>query len=233
MAVEWWYSEGEFTANEAALRRAIGQYARQADHVYIGRTNDPDRRWGEHQRKRRAVAKTPWQRMVVIHHLETLAEAALAERALIKYVEDGPYAKKLWNEAPGGEAPEPETEYVYVLLDARGEPSTEPSWYYCTGHFSHVRDGLIRAIGQYARHYDYLKVGRTNDPWRRWREHQSERRRAGDRWEKMVVIYASSSSRYIALAEQELIGHALSAGYDRAEVWNDARGSDKPRPTST
>lgn len=78
-------------------------------------------------------------------------------------------------------------------------------YYYSTGHFTRIESELIRALGQYARHNDYVKVGITNEPERRWVEHQRERSQYSDSWTKMVVIYETSSWANVTQAERKLV----------------------------
>jgi predicted GIY-YIG superfamily endonuclease len=233
MSIIWYYTTGKFRDVETSLRRALGQYARHHNYLKIGRTNDPERRWTEHQRERRKVSDS-WSRMVVIYESSSFNDIVQAEKLLIDYARQTHYEAEVWNDISGSDKGEPSTEYIYVLLDALGEPEQEVKWYYSTGHYPSVANSLKRALGQYAKQSAFqrhIKIGRTNDPERRWKEHQAERKRDNDSWQKMIVIYASSSSKYIRQAEKELIDYALSAGYEAA-VWNDAKGTDKPRPTT-
>jgi predicted GIY-YIG superfamily endonuclease len=98
-----------------------------------------------------------------------------------------------------------------------------PIFYYSTGNLKDRKSELTRALGQYARHYDYIKIGITCDPERRWIEHQNERKRFSDSWLKMVVIYETSSRKYVNEAERLLINHTKTANYN-IEKWNDVGG---------
>lgn len=88
---------------------------------------------------------------------------------------------------------------------------------YLTGHFDQVCESLRRALGQYARHCDRFKVGLTVDPEQRWTDH------AADKWTEMVVVYHTSSSRYAAQMEKELIQHGWNSRV-LAWSWNEVRG---------
>lgn len=73
---------------------------------------------------------------------------------------------------------------------------------YWRGPINQVVESLIRSVGQYTRHYD-VKIGITNDPERRAREHS----RSGIRWRRMVVKYETSSVNYINRMERIIIDY--------------------------
>ena len=100
---------------------------------------------------------------------------------------------------------------------------------YDTGHLVQVESNLKRTLGQYACHNAYIKVGITVDPEKRFKWHQKERASVGDYWERMVVIYGTSSWDVAKRAERRLIKYAHNAGYE-AEVFNDAPGGEGRRP---
>ena len=74
---------------------------------------------------------------------------------------------------------------------------------YWTGSINEVTEYLIRSIGQYTRYYNKVKVGITNMPERRAREHQ----KSSLRWRKMVVKYKTSSVNFINRLEKILIDY--------------------------
>lgn len=94
---------------------------------------------------------------------------------------------------------------------------------YSTGNVLSTIPELKRAVGQYASRNDYLKIGITKNPEQRWRSHLSERRRNQDKWQKMIVIYQSTSWDSARIAESELIKHVGSKNYYCA-IWNDVGG---------
>jgi len=64
---------------------------------------------------------------------------------------------------------------------------------YSTGHLHEVKIELNRAIGQYKRYNNDVKIGITGrPPQERFNEHLRN-----DHWERMVVIYRSTSIRYV------------------------------------
>ena len=74
---------------------------------------------------------------------------------------------------------------------------------YWTGSINEVSESLIRSVGQYTRYYGKVKIGITNNPERRMREHQ----RSSIRWGKMVVKYRTSSVNFINQLEKLLINY--------------------------
>ncbi|MEM6635734.1 MAG: GIY-YIG nuclease family protein [Pseudomonadota bacterium] len=237
MGLEWNYTSGDFAEVELATRRALAQYRNGAKIIKVGRTNSPERRYKEHQSDRTRARAKPWKRMIVLHECSSLHEVKLAEGKLIKWLRAKGYdwapakSKSLGNQRGPEAVYDGEEYFVYVLLDSYGEPVKEPEWLYSTGHLKDVAPNLKQALAVYGRKNKHIKVGRTNDPGRRWREHQAERASANDAWERMVVVYATSSFSYAAQCEKLLIDYADEAGFD-AEPWNDIRGSDKPLPST-
>lgn len=74
---------------------------------------------------------------------------------------------------------------------------------YWTGSINEVTESLIRSVGQYTRYYNKVKIGITNNPERRAREHQ----KSSLRWQKMVVKYKTSSVNFINRLEKILIDY--------------------------
>lgn len=73
-----------------------------------------------------------------------------------------------------------------------------------TGHPSNVLETLNRKIGQFKRNYNSLKVGITGrNPQERFDEHLNQ----NNRWQRMVVIYETSSERYANEMEELLVAH--------------------------
>lgn len=236
MSLEWNYTTGDFGAVRASINRALGQYIVRADAIKVGRTNSPERRYREHQRSRQQAGEKPWARMIVLHESSTFPEIVKAEGMAIDWLRSRVQgnAKVDWlvNRRGGDFVATGEEHFVYLLLDSgdtKSVPKPEPDWLYSTGHTSDVMTGLRQALAAYAQRNAFVKIGRTNDPKQRWNEHLAERRRENDKWDRMVVIYATSSMHFAALTEKELIRHARAAKY-RAEIWNDSPGSDNGRP---
>lgn len=97
------------------------------------------------------------------------------------------------------------------------------SYNYCTGHAGSVLGELRRAVGQYARRYEHIKIGITYNPEKRFLEHQKERAREDDSWAKMVVIYETSSRDAACRVEKTLVEYVQSRGY-KTEIWNGTGG---------
>ena len=74
---------------------------------------------------------------------------------------------------------------------------------YWTGHFEEVKGSLIRNISQYSINNTEIKIGITNDPERRIKEHQNNN--LG--WKKMIVKYQTNSVNYINIMEELLINY--------------------------
>lgn len=67
------------------------------------------------------------------------------------------------------------------------------SYLYFEGQPSVVIPRLIRSIGQYHRHYEYVKIGITNNPEIRFTQHLRNEKKYC--WERMVVKYKTTSIR--------------------------------------
>lgn len=65
---------------------------------------------------------------------------------------------------------------------------------YYEGHPSNVIPPLRRSVGQYHRNYEYVKIGITAAPERRFQEHLLKEKKYC--WERMVVKYCTRSVRY-------------------------------------
>jgi len=74
-----------------------------------------------------------------------------------------------------------------------------------TGHLHLVSGELKRRISSFQRGKEKLKVGISVDPETRWTKH----RLSQHEWNKMVVIYESSSHDKISQAESELINYSI------------------------
>ncbi len=72
--------------------------------------------------------------------------------------------------------------------------------YHYIGHLTQVRETLKRSVSQYIRYHNCVKIGITNNPERRKKEYAKSRN-----WDKMVVLYSTTSLKYIREIERELI----------------------------
>lgn len=94
-----------------------------------------------------------------------------------------------------------------------------------------MRDSLFRTLGQYTRHAHHVKVGITNNPYRRWYEHSI------DGWEKMVVVYRSpcrtdeTRLQDVREIERELIEHVRRRSTSEFYYYNIRDGGDGPPAT--
>lgn len=81
---------------------------------------------------------------------------------------------------------------------------------YCrTGHISDIRVTLSRALGQYARYNNKIKIGMTTDPDKQWQNAKSD----DDNWRKMLILYKTSSRKYALGAKKYLINYLLKSAW--------------------
>lgn len=79
----------------------------------------------------------------------------------------------------------------------------EVEYLYYEGQPSNVIPSLIRSVGQYHRNYEYVKIGITAAPKRRFREHLDREKKYC--WERMVVKYCTKSIRNANIIEDFFI----------------------------
>lgn len=72
-----------------------------------------------------------------------------------------------------------------------------------TGSLNIVKASLIRSVGQYTRRYKKVKIGITDNPERRTKNHE----KSDIKWVKMVVKYQTNSVNFINQMEKILIEH--------------------------
>ncbi len=208
-------------------------------YFYIGQTCNPRDRFSAHQRRMKNDDVSLWDDMEVIYGNQSHGFVNDIENDLIGLCK----GHKKWN-ARGfnyaGPRYEASTEFfVYVLVDHGSDGSyinKTPD-----DHFMYVetnkaapkasRDGPVMTAFK-----DSLKenttgraakafyVGFTNDPQRRFREHQDEDRTtyADHPWEQMLVIYKTPSLDNALAVESELI--ALGQKNYRSKCKNAASG---------
>jgi hypothetical protein len=79
---------------------------------------------------------------------------------------------------------------------------------------------LKKSITKYARKNAYVRIGVTGKPERRWREHKKYE----PAWDRMVVIYETSSVKNVRLIESELISY----NWEHDNLWNFTGGGGGP-----
>lgn len=89
---------------------------------------------------------------------------------------------------------------------------------YWEGTFTEIHKILLRSISQYTRHYSKVKIGITNSPERRKREHH----KTNHEWDMLVVKYRTSSNNFINKME------ALCIEYQKEYVINQRNGGGGP-----
>jgi hypothetical protein len=93
-------------------------------------------------------------------------------------------------------------------------------WSFYTGRPSTVIGNLKRSVTQLANNNAFVKVGITVNPKRRWREHWQN----DPTWNRLVVVYRSTSLNYVRELERELIAHSI----ERVESMNMVGGGGGP-----
>ncbi|MBU3660379.1 MAG: hypothetical protein FGM14_10940 [Flavobacteriales bacterium] len=88
---------------------------------------------------------------------------------------------------------------------------------YFSGHLYSVETSLKKSVAVYTRKYYRVKIGITNNPERRAKEHA----RNGT-WKRMIVKYYTTSVKYINDMERIIISHH----WDRVE--NEVGGGGGP-----
>ena len=74
---------------------------------------------------------------------------------------------------------------------------------YWTGAYNNVLESLKRSVGQYIRNNEKVKIGVTNDPERRSREHSQ----SPLNWDKMIVKYKTTSVNFVNKLEIDLVDY--------------------------
>jgi hypothetical protein len=74
----------------------------------------------------------------------------------------------------------------------------ELDYNYWTGTDNHVLESLNRSMGQYTRRYKKVKIGITNNPEKRRKEHI----RDSLDWDWMIVKYKTSSVNFVIELEE-------------------------------
>lgn len=89
-------------------------------------------------------------------------------------------------------------------------------WVEWKGHYLSIMPSLKKAIGQYNRYCNNIKIGLTVNPDQRWQFHKL------DGWREMVVIYETNSPNYAKEIEKQLINHGWEFHYNKS--WNEKSG---------
>jgi len=88
----------------------------------------------------------------------------------------------------------------------------EVEYNYISGYPNHAIEHLNRAIGQYKRNNEYIKVGITGrNPQTRFNEHLLD----DPTWERMVVIYKTTSENFANTIEEWLVENHWEDLYNR------------------
>lgn len=197
------------SAVENSVKSSLAQYISRCDYVYVGRTNNPEQRFSAHQRNLEPGVKK-WDEMLVVYGTKSLGYSVQMENTLIKFIQRSYYENVRWN-TKGTQWSGPQDYAVYLLLDASGmrkpQPNTVPTLAnnLVTGHYNPGLETILQQqVEAYIKGQNRFYVGFSNDPWRRFGEHQREWLTA---WDDLIVIYSTSSLDYAARAEAMLIEH--------------------------
>jgi antirestriction protein ArdC len=95
----------------------------------------------------------------------------------------------------------------YIIDNALGRVGVVDC--YRTGHVKDIRKLLNRALGQYARYNNKVKVGITADPDRRWGEAKFE----DDNWKKMIILYKTGSRKYALEGKKYILGYLINSSW--------------------
>lgn len=88
---------------------------------------------------------------------------------------------------------------------------------YWTGRPNEIIASLNRSVAQYIRNHTEIKIGITNHPERRFKQHRQNKD-----WDKMIVKYSTTSIRNVAYLEKALIE------YHWAYITNQISGGGGP-----
>lgn len=89
---------------------------------------------------------------------------------------------------------------------------------YWVGKFKDIDIKLKSSISQYTRHNKTVKIGITNNPERRKKQHQ----KSDIDWDKMIIKYETTSIKFINKMEKNHIS------YQRLYVVNQRNGGGGP-----
>jgi hypothetical protein len=109
MQVEYLYYEGQPSEVIPPLRRSIGQYHRYYEHVKIGITAAPERRFQEHLKREK---KYCWERMVVKYRTKSIRNANKIEDF---FIEKDERMRNIWT-GTSHMTPVSDYYYAYILL---------------------------------------------------------------------------------------------------------------------
>lgn len=236
MFVDWNYYKNESLGQiEDSLKKVLSAYQRHhGKSLYVGITGNLEQRCSQHHTN----WGNQWEKMIVIYQTPFPGEAMKAENQLIEYGKKEGIKVELENIQ--GARDLSSGLYVYVLIDKKAnshdgpkEPINDEIWrtwmkdYKKTGLPNSVIGTLNHRIGQYARHSDYIYIGMTNNPKRRWGEHQ-RKWAPRDKWDEMRLVYETTSLGNVMKVEDALIKNVKSASYRYEKVLNIKGGNGIP-----
>jgi predicted GIY-YIG superfamily endonuclease len=212
----------------------------QLNYWYVGQALDPEARLRQHQADCDQRKDSRWTDAYVIYGAQDIGSVTQVENGLIDYLQRRAARRgeqgRLLNVA-GARCAGDQQYHVYVLVDdhprsssgaKRQRAAEKPNWDHCyrqqaeaAGEAQRNRSviqrferAVLAEDGGRARAVRYCYIGFTNDPRRRYREHQALMMKhfGGNVWEEMRVIYQTSCYQAALDAEAAVIAHAHTRG---------------------
>lgn len=189
-----------------SLIRAVPQYASPYDLLYVGRTKNPWKRMAAH-RFTWAIAGNTLHHMVKIYKTNSFADMVKVEAKLIEYIRH--YSGKTVLNKIFGDWDDSIVFYLYMLLDdgsKKREISTDVDWDQMEhrGLFSENIGKIKKKIEILGEDQEYVYVGFTDDPDKRFSQHQKIYIKS-ESWSQMVVLFESGNLHDTYLGENKII----------------------------
>lgn len=205
-----------------SLCRSVAGYAREYSRFYVGRTQEPWSRMAAHE-KTWAGEKHTLRHMILIYKTSSFAHMVKVEAEIIEHIksEVRPYRdRKVVLNQKHGDWQESVAFYLYMLVDDGSKKksiSKDVDWDQmihrglATNKMGDIR-ALVRKNAKKDEDKDedhaFVYIGFTDDPERRFTEHQRLYEEEAS-WSKMIVLYEGSNLHDTYLAEDLLIHYAL------------------------
>lgn len=212
MFLEYNYYNGKSPSsiNEGLLKTlsAYNQHHGYNGELYVGFTGNLEQRFERHK-------TAQWKKMVVVYRSWSMTSAVDVENRLIKYGQDSDVGIELKNIKGVQDISK---RYVYLLTDRREKYYDGPKSIDCdtwiewenkckTGPLdARLIVGVLKGkLSRCINKEECIYIGMTNDPKRRWREHQRKRSR---KWDQMHLLYSTTSLGNAKTLENILIKYA-------------------------
>lgn len=198
-----------------SLCRSIERYTRKYSRFYVGRTQDPWSRMAAHNQKW-AQSNHTLEHMIMIYKSGSFASMVKVEAGIIEHIKSTIQSKRNTKELLNkrhGDWQESFVFYLYMLVDdgSRKESlSKDVDWdqMHHRGLASESMGQIRKLIRDNAEDQEYIYVGFTDDPDRRFYQHQRIYEKSAS-WSKMVVLFEGSNLHDTYVAENLIINYAL------------------------